>query len=204
MQQARLGKSGLGSVNPSQGIALFEAALVRTEAQLLPVPLDLGVLRKAFGEAVPPLWRGLVRPPRRASAARRGEWALELSSLAEDRRLEAVLEVVRAEVARVLSMAGTDAVEPERPLKELGLDSLMAVELRNALGRKAGVTLPATLAFDHPAPVAIAKYLLAKLGLEVRAAYNGPTDLTPVSQKPMSATEALSLILSEYERIAHA
>jgi epothilone polyketide synthase D len=165
VQQARLARSGLVAVDPAQGIALLEAVLGRSEAQLLPVPLDPGVLRKSFADAVPPLWRALVRPPRRAAAAavRRGAWARELASMAEGRRLEAVVETVRAEVARVLSMAGTEAVEPDRPLKELGLDSLMAVELRSALGRRAGATLPATLAFDYPTPAAIAKHLLEKV-----------------------------------------
>jgi amino acid adenylation domain-containing protein len=151
-------------VDPARGIALLEAVLGRSEALLLPLPLDPGVLRKSFADAVPPLWRGLVRPPRRAAAAaRRGAWASELASMAPERRLEAVLETVRGEVARALSMAGAEAVEADRPLKELGLDSLMAVQLRNALGRRAGVKLPATLAFDYPTPAAIAKHLLEKL-----------------------------------------
>ena len=51
----------------------------------------------------------------------------------------------------------------DRPLKELGLDSLMAVELRNALGQRVGETLPATLAFDHPTAAAIAKHLLEEV-----------------------------------------
>jgi acyl carrier protein len=80
--------------------------------------------------------------------------------LPAERRLEAVVQTVRAEVARVLSLGRAAAVPTDRPMRELGLDSLMAVELRNALGRRAAVTLPANLAFDHPTPAAIAKYLL--------------------------------------------
>jgi acyl transferase domain-containing protein/surfactin synthase thioesterase subunit/acyl carrier protein len=159
-QQARFEKSGLAAVDPLQGVALLEAALGRREAQLVPVPLDLSVLRKTFGEAVPPLWRGLVRAPRRAAAGGVA-WVRELGSLPTERRHEAALEAVRAEVARVLSLEGPGAVATDRPLKELGLDSLMALELRNALGKRAGKTLPATLAFDYPTPAAIAGYLIA-------------------------------------------
>jgi acyl carrier protein len=188
MQQARLAKSGLVAVDPSQGIALFEAALGRSEAQLLPVPLDLGVLRKSFADSVPPLWRGLVRSPRRAAAAaRRGAWARELASMAQERRLEAVLETVRGEVARVLSLGDAGAVEAERPLKELGVDSLIAVELRNALGRRAGATLPATLAFDYPTPTAMAKYVLEKVLLlaEPQAALAPAIMARPAEERPL-------------------
>jgi epothilone polyketide synthase D len=151
-------------VDPSQGISLFEAALGRSEAQLIPVPIELGVLRKSFGESVPPVWRELVRAPRRAAAAaRRGSWAGELALLAEKDRPAAVLDVVRGEVGRVLSLGAADAVEAARPLRELGLDSLMAVELRNALGRRVGARLPATLAFDYPTSLAIAEYLIEKV-----------------------------------------
>jgi len=159
-QQARFEKSGLAAVDPLQGVALLEATLGHREAQLVPVPLDLSVLRKTFGEAVPPLWRGLVRAPRRAAAGGVA-WVRELGSLPTERRLEAALEAVRAEVARVLSLEGPGAVATDRPLKELGLDSMMALELRNALGKRAGKTLPAMLAFDYPTPAAIAGYLIA-------------------------------------------
>ena len=113
--------------------------------------------------AVPPLWRALVRAPRRDARAARGAWAQELAALPSARRLEAVVEIVRAEVARAVALAGPERVVKDRPLSELGLDSLMAVELRNALGKRAGTTLPATLAFDYPTPAAIAKYLLEKV-----------------------------------------
>ena len=59
----------------------------------------------------------------------------------------------------MLGLAGPDAVPGDRPLKELGLDSLMAVELRNQLSARAQTPLPATLAFDYPTPKAIAELL---------------------------------------------
>src|SRR5262245_15619724 len=98
-----------------------------------------------------------------APATRQGGWAREVALLPAERRLEAALEAVRAEVARVLSMDGAQAIGTDRPLKELGLDSMMALELRNALGKRVGATLPATLAFDYPTPAAIAKHVLEQV-----------------------------------------
>jgi acyl transferase domain-containing protein len=90
-------------------------------------------------------------------------WRSELLPLPEQKRREVVLEVVRGEVARVLSMPNASSVPADRPLKELGLDSLMAVELRNALGKRTGTRLPAALAFDHPTATEITKYLLERV-----------------------------------------
>ncbi len=156
----RLARQGYGMVTPSQGRALFDAALGRPESQLVVVPFDLRAVGEGFGAAVPPVWRALVRTaPARATAAN-GNWTHELAALSADKRADAVRDAVRAEVARVLSLGRAGAVPLDKPLRELGLDSLMAVELRNALGRRAGVTLPSTLAFDHPTPAANARYLL--------------------------------------------
>jgi acyl carrier protein len=55
-------------------------------------------------------------------------------------------------------------VDPDRPLRELGLDSLMAVELRNALAAGLGRSLPATLLFDYPSLDAIANHVIRTLG----------------------------------------
>ena len=62
---------------------------------------------------------------------------------------------------------GAEAVSKDQPLKDFGLDSMMAVQLRNALTERAGLTLPATLAFDYPTPLAIAKHLGERLLPEV-------------------------------------
>lgn len=162
-QRARLSGSGLGPLSPADGIALFEAVLGRSEAHLVPMSVDVKALRNRFGADVPPVWRALVKVVPRAAKENSGAWGGDLAGMSRERREEVVLEVVRSEIARVLSLASAEAALPEKPLKELGLDSLMAVEVRNVLGKRVGATLPATLAFDYPTPAAITAYLLEKV-----------------------------------------
>ncbi|HEV7465952.1 MAG TPA: beta-ketoacyl synthase N-terminal-like domain-containing protein, partial [Candidatus Dormibacteraeota bacterium] len=111
-----------------------------------------------------------------------GAWAQELAALPPEHRVDAVRRVVRTELARVLSLASTHAIAPDRPLKELGLDSLMAIELRNGLGRRAGRSLPATLAFDYPTQDAIAGYLLRELVASADAPGGAPADASADAQ----------------------
>jgi acyl carrier protein len=82
-----------------------------------------------------------------------------LSELSEEERREKVLQVVREDIARVLALP-VESVGKDGRLRDTGMDSLMAVELRNALGKRVGQELPATLAFDYPTAEAIAEYLL--------------------------------------------
>ncbi|HEV2786782.1 MAG TPA: type I polyketide synthase, partial [Solirubrobacteraceae bacterium] len=70
-----------------------------------------------------------------------------------------VLELVRSHAAAVLGHPGPETIDPERPFKELGFDSLAAVELRNRLAQVTGLRLPSTLVYDHPTPSAVAEQL---------------------------------------------
>jgi polyene macrolide polyketide synthase len=162
-QRARLRSGGLGAFGPQEGIALFEAALGRADAQLVPLRVDVKALSKKIGNKVPPRWRALIQSKSRPAVEESKGWIAELGGASGERRLELVLDLVRSEVARVLSLPSGDAVPADRPLKELGLDSLMSIEVRNALGKRAGVTLPATLVFDYPTAVSMTQYLVDKV-----------------------------------------
>ena len=85
---------------------------------------------------VPALFRTLVRPGLRRVGTRgfaAGALRRRLPSLAEKDRLEAVVAMVQEVVAAVLGLADAAAIPSSQPLKELGLDSLMAVKICNQL-----------------------------------------------------------------------
>ncbi|MFI1935573.1 type I polyketide synthase, partial [Streptomyces sp. NPDC020330] len=128
------------------------------------VRLDLAALRvRARSGLLPALLRGLVRVPGKSAGAG-GSLARRLAEVGEADRERVVLELVQAQVAAVLGHATSAAVVPDRAFKELGFDSLGAVELRNRLTQTSGVRLPSTLVFDHPSPAAVARFLLAEAG----------------------------------------
>ncbi|BCB79296.1 hypothetical protein Pflav_057060 [Phytohabitans flavus] len=92
-----------------------------------------------------------------------GEFREHLLSLPRAGRLDAVLDLVRGRSAEVLGQPDLDAVGADRPFRDLGVDSLATVELRNQLNLVTGLSLPATLVFDHPTPAALAEHVLGEL-----------------------------------------
>ncbi len=158
---ARLGRSGILALSSEQGLELFDAARAAGQPLLLPVLLDLAVLRAgARLGLLPGVMRGLVRAPARRAAAAGGQLARRLREAPESEWEAIVLELVRGQVASVLGHTSGDAVDPQRNFKDAGFDSLAAVELRNRLVQATGLKLPATLVFDHPTPAAVAAHLL--------------------------------------------
>ncbi|MEU3459407.1 type I polyketide synthase [Streptomyces sp. NPDC006733] len=161
---ARLRRMGMSALTPEQGLALFDRSLHVDAAVVAPVLLETAALRaQARAGMLPPLLRGLVRAPARADRASAAALAQRLAAVPEADRARVVLELVQAQVAGVLGHASAAAVDPERAFKDLGFDSLSAVELRNRLTQATGVRLPATVVFDHPSPAAIARHLLPEL-----------------------------------------
>ena len=169
---ARMSRGGVRALSAEHGLALLDAALARDEALLVPARLDVAGMRAqaSRGESLPALWRGLVPPrgpaPARAGAAgpaTAGGLRAELAGLDEEQRTRVLGDVVRGCVAAVLGHGSAGAIDAGRAFKDLGFDSLTALELRNRLNAVTGLRLPATLIFDCPTPGAVAVFLGSEL-----------------------------------------
>ncbi|MER6074408.1 type I polyketide synthase [Streptomyces sp. NPDC001817] len=180
----RMRRLGLPALDVADALALFDAALATGAHQIIPVRVDRAALGARTDEP-PALLRGLVRGTGRRAAATAqaggtGGFAERLAGLSEAERDRTVLELVRAQVAAVLGHSGAQSVSPEKAFRELGFDSLAAVELRNALGAATGLKLPATLVFDHPNCRAVAALITEKTGAAAGTARaTAPSRTTP-------------------------
>ncbi|MFC5217566.1 SDR family NAD(P)-dependent oxidoreductase [Streptomyces coerulescens] len=170
----RMARQGFPALETSEGLALLDAALLVNEPVAVPVALRTSALGEAGHNALPAILHDLVplRARRRAvaaAAASGGELARRLGGLAPAEQRRAVLELVQAQVAVALGHASAASVDAARSFKDLGFDSLTAVDLRNRLGAATGITLPATLVFDHPNPNSLTDYLLEQVLGEIAA-----------------------------------
>ncbi|MGK4906012.1 SDR family NAD(P)-dependent oxidoreductase [Streptomyces albus] len=97
-----------------------------------------------------------------------------------------LLHLVRAEIASVVGHADAGAVDPERPLRELGFDSLMSVRLRDRLAAALGVRLSPTVAFDHPTSAALARHLETLTGTGPAAGAQRPAAPAGTTDEPVA------------------
>ncbi|MDL5205417.1 type I polyketide synthase [Streptomyces sp. ALI-76-A] len=169
VDQARMSRGGVLALTPAEGLHIFDTGLHMGQALLVPIKLDLKTLRgqAASGGGVPHLLRGLVRAGRRMARAAAGDSSAlvrRLAGLSQDEQESVLLSVVQAEAGAVLGFSGPDLAQGTRGFSDIGFDSLTAVELRNRLSAATGVKLPATLIFDYPTPVALARHLREELG----------------------------------------
>ena len=192
---ARLARQGSMPLSEEDACKLLDDALARPEAMLVPMALCRNRVEAQGDGATPALLRALSRPSlRREDLEPNTSLRDQLLSLPEEARSEALLGVVQAELATVLGLAQSSPVPEDRPLKNLGLDSLMAIELRNRLSAKARITLPVTLAFDYPTPRALAELLESRIELTVQPEMTDEEIHDILSRAPVGALRRTGLL----------
>ncbi|RKS10383.1 acyl transferase domain-containing protein [Nocardiopsis sp. Huas11] len=162
-----LQRHGLPTMDPDAAITMLERALDHDLPALAVADVDWPRFRAAFTANRPsPLLRDLG--PFSAEGAGpdqavTGGLEARLSGLGRDARRRALTEHVRREVAAILGYASGDELDDDRGYKELGMDSVTAIELRNRMSALTGLRLPAGLAYSHPTCAALGRHLEERL-----------------------------------------
>ncbi|MEU4645534.1 SDR family NAD(P)-dependent oxidoreductase, partial [Micromonospora sp. NPDC023814] len=170
--RARSARAGLTPMSAETGLELFDAALTADRAALVPAVIDVPAMRAGLGTGgpVPAVLRTLIgSTAARRRAARGGDWANQLAGLAPDEARAQIDVLVRGLVAQVLGHGGAEAVPADRAFRELGFDSLTAVDLRNRLNAATGLRLASTLVFDYPTPTVLVDHLYEQVSGQISA-----------------------------------
>ncbi|MCL2893053.1 type I polyketide synthase [Brenneria tiliae] len=169
---ARIARTGFAPITAEHGHALVDAALDLPYASLAAVPLNQQTLRKnsQSGTLHPLLERlaGVTGSRRsRAGVDKAPDLRKALAALEPAARLKHLQTIIAQHIAAILSLDDATQIAPDASFKESGLDSLMALELRNRLTAASGLRLPATLTYDFPTPAALAAHLGEQLIPEI-------------------------------------
>jgi acyl transferase domain-containing protein/acyl carrier protein len=187
-------QSGMRPLAPQPALSILGWLMTSGAAQMTVAAVDWSVLKPAFeARRRRPLLARIAAGPQSAfpghgetsagpgdepAAARLQRWRREPPA----RRLGLMLETVRAAAGKILGESHPQGIDPRRGLFEMGMDSLMSVQLRNRLQAELQCSLPSTLTFDHPTVAAIATYLVDHLVQTAPAADLGPS--TPPAGQP--------------------
>ncbi|WP_225851342.1 type I polyketide synthase, partial [Streptomyces sp. HPF1205] len=190
----RLRRAGIPVISPRTGLDAMSAAVAAGDTAVVAADIDWPVFAPAFTATRPSALLAGLAEARQAAAGTDDAGhttpadglTRELRGMNEDDRLRTVLDLVRAHVAATLGHTSAATVEADRAFRELGIDSLTAVELRNRLAAVTGLPLPSSLVFDYPTPLVLAGYLCGEL-LGVDAGAESPVaTLVPVADDPVA------------------
>ncbi|MEP7311426.1 MAG: type I polyketide synthase [Pseudomonadota bacterium] len=201
-----ISSAALRAIAPADGLRVLEYALRAADSssrlhltQFAVLATDWSHLRDAAGAAPAPFFdellagspRAAVTGRKSASPAATATLRERIAAAAANRRRNVLRDFVRDQTMRVLGLQNAEELDINEPLRQMGLDSLMAVELRNNLGGAAGQVLPATVTFDHPSVAALVDYL-ATVVFAAEIPVTAPPVAVPTDQPgaQVSATNA--------------
>ena len=206
----RLRAQGMGMISPDDGLRALDRVLRGDSPQIAVMPLQWDV----FARAAPmiaglPIFKEIARPSAKAGTGA-GTVVADLKQLIEQTRPADRKPVLRNSVttlaARILGLDAAQSIDPRQALSEMGMDSLMAVEMRNALANATGRLFPSTLLFNYPTVGAITDFLAAEVfsldGARQEAPSNGDGAADNFEElEDLSQTELMAMLEEELASI---
>jgi NADPH:quinone reductase-like Zn-dependent oxidoreductase/acyl carrier protein len=202
----RWAAQGIGRIAPDQGLRSLEHALGSDLPQISVLPVDWKRFLASSGEPTLPVLRAVAGELSAAAAPRPESFKDRLASADPQDQADLVLDFVRASIAAVLALDPLQLSETQG-LTDIGMDSLMAVELSNRLSAGIARPLPTTLAFEYPTMQALASFVGELLGVDPRssppAAAHGSSAEVLDEVGGLSEDEVAASLAAELERAGY-
>ena len=193
----RLADAGFAAMDPAAAFAALAQAIASGRPHVAIMAVDWARYTRYRGHALPFL-SGVDGTASAAAAPHVPALVAALQAAAPERRAAVVLQHVRRDVLAVLGLAGAQRLDDEQGLRDAGLDSLMALELKNRLQASVGRPLPSTIAFDYPTTAALAAFVGEVLGAAPATAAAAPAAAAAASDlDALSEDEAAALLMEE-------
>jgi acyl transferase domain-containing protein len=192
---------GLGMIEPEIGFSGLERLLVDGSAYGAVIPIDWTRFLSRLPDGADRAYYSLLTSdsrPRASVVAKKSSSLARLKAIPAGQRRDALSAELAENACHVIGLDDGTPIASTTPLREMGLDSLMAVELRNVLVRKGGQSLPATLLFDYPHLDALSSHLYRAWGLDFDALPDPAATAAPANDlADLSDAEAETLLLAE-------
>ncbi|WP_162052188.1 type I polyketide synthase [Gloeothece verrucosa] len=220
--QERWAAQGLNLISPEQGLKFLEKLLKQDAAQMAVMPINWTKFLAQFPyNQIPSFYETFVQSSQPKQAQSEGEFLKQLQSVAPKERQSLLKSFIRLQVAQVLGFSSAESIDVQQGFVELGMDSLMAVELKNRLQNNLGLAISPSLAFDYPTVAALTDYLLLEMfksaeetlpdnsqenlsNSEEILSSNGHTSLSAkLAVEALSDSEAEALLLSKLNNLRY-
>ncbi len=206
----RTQRRGLHSLTTAQSLKALGELLAQNKPQASVLDIDWKKFaRSQQGQEVARFYTDLVQPvqpvqPKAPTQKHGNRLVTQLQETPLKQRRLLLINHIRKQAGLVMGLPATLLNDTRQPLNTMGLDSLMAVELRNALGQSINQSLPATLVFDFPTLDALTDYLLNEIleFSDARSPEAAPAVQTTAADDlaALSDDEAEALLLAELMR----
>jgi NADP-dependent 3-hydroxy acid dehydrogenase YdfG/acyl carrier protein len=182
--QERLAARGMKLIEPETGLQLFGQLFGQNQPQIAVLPVNWVKFQQKLPPGVKmPLLAAWDKPETSATVSQ-SPILEQLKTIATNEQLTVLTQYVRTQVAQILKCSSIEQVGLQQGLFELGMDSLMAMELKQQLEADLNCAIPATVAFDYPTVEALVSYLATEL----------KTIAVKQDCPPPSATETVTVV----------